>query len=159
MDGRDVVQNQNVSSADIRGIEGFVRLTLSPSITADLVVNYLHGEQTETDGSENPADRVPPFNGRLSFRYQVNESLQIEPYVLFAGSQNRLSPRDVQDVRINPAGTPGWATVNIAATWQSGERWQAMARVENILDKRYRMHGSGIDAAGRNLLLSINFSW
>jgi outer membrane receptor protein involved in Fe transport len=70
-----------------------------------------------------------------------------------------LSPRDVQDVRINPAGTPGWVTANIAATWWAGERWLATASVENILDKQYRLHGSGIDASGRNLLLSLRYSW
>jgi len=158
-DGRDVVQSQNVSSADIRGVESSVKLTLSPALTADLIVNYLRGEQTENDGTENPADRIPPFNGRLSFRYQANNSLLIEPYVLFAGSQDRLSPRDVQDVRINPAGTAGWVTANIAATWQAGERWQATASVENILDQKYRLHGSGIDATGRNLLLSLHYTW
>ncbi len=83
----------------------------------------------------------------------------IEPYFLFAGSQDRLSPRDVQDVRISPAGTPGWVTSNIAATWQPGENWRATARIENILDKQYRLHGSGIDATGRNLLLSLRFAW
>ena len=159
MDGRDVVRNQNVSSADIRGVEGFLHATLSPSSTAYLIVNYLHGEQTETDGTENPADRIPPFNGRLTFQYQANDALQIEPYILFAGSQDRLSPRDVQDVRINPAGTPGWVTANIAATWQLDEHWRATARLENILDKRYRLHGSGIDATGRNLLLNLRYSW
>jgi outer membrane receptor for ferrienterochelin and colicin len=159
VDGRDVVQSQNVSSADIRGVEGFFHATLSPSLAADLIVNYLHGEQTETDGTENPADRIPPFNGRLSLRYQANDALQIEPYVLFAGSQDRLSPRDVQDVRINPAGTPGWVTANVAATWQADEHWRATARIENILDQRYRLHGSGIDSTGWNLLLSLQYSW
>jgi outer membrane cobalamin receptor len=159
MDGRDVVQSQNVSSADIRGIEGYLHLVLSSALTADLIVNYVYGEQAENDGTENPADRIPPFNGRLSFHYQASESLFIEPYFLFAGSQDRLSPRDVQDVRINPAGTPGWVTANIAATWHAGERLEATARVENIFDKRYRMHGSGIDATGWNLMLSLQLSW
>ena len=158
-DGRAIVQSRNVASADIRGIEGSIELTLSPSLTADLIVNYLYGEQTENHGTEIPADRIPPFNGRLSFRYQASNSVIIEPYFLFAGSQDRLSPRDVQDVRINPAGTPGWVTANIAATWQAGERWLATASVENILDKQYRLHGSGIDATGRNLLLSLRYSW
>jgi len=158
-DGRDIVQSRNVASADIRGIEGTLELMLSPLLTADLVLNYLHGEQTENDGTEVPADRIPPFNGRLSFRYQASNSVIIEPYFLFAGSQDRLSPRDARDVRINPAGTPGWVTANIAATWQAGERWLASASVENILDKQYRLHGSGIDATGRNLLLSLRYSW
>ena len=155
MDGRDVVQNRNVSSADIRGVEGLLNVTLTSSLTAELIVNYLYGEQTETDGAENPADRIPPFNGRLSLYYQANASLLIEPYILFASSQDRLSPRDLQDVRINPAGTAGWLTANVAATWQSGERWQATARLENIFDKRYRLHGSGIDSTGWNLRLSL----
>ena len=158
-DGRDIVQSRNVASADIRGIEGTLELMISPLLTADLVVNYLHGEQTDNEGIENPADRIPPFNGRLSFRYQASHSVIIEPHFLFAGSQDRLSPRDARDVRINPAGTPGWVTVNIAASWQAGERWRASASVENILDKQYRLHGSGIDATGRNLLLSLRYSW
>lgn len=159
MDGRDIVQSRNVSSADIRGVEAFIHLVLSSSLAADLVVNYVYGEQTEDDGTENPADRIPPFNGRLSFQYQASDALLIEPYLLFAGSQDRLSPRDVQDVRINPAGTPGWMTANIAASWQPGERWRATARAENIFDKRYRMHGSGIDATGWNLSLSLQLNW
>ena len=159
VDGRNIVQSRNVASADIRGIEGSMGFTLSPLLTAELIVNYLHGEQTGNDGVKDSADRIPPFNGRLSFRYQASNSLLIEPYFLFAGSQDRLSPRDVQDVRINPAGTPGWVTVNLAASWQAGERWRASASVENILDQQYRQHGSGIDATGRNLLLSLRLSW
>ena len=65
----------------------------------------------------------------------------------------------MQDVRVNPAGTPGWLTANLAVSWQAGERWQATASIENILDKQYRLHGSGIDASGRNLLLSLQFTW
>ena len=159
VDGRNIVQSRNVASADIRGIEGSMGFTLSPLLTAELIVNYLHGEQTGNDGVKDSADRIPPFNGRLSFRYQASNSLLIEPYFLFAGSQDRLSPRDVQDVRINPAGTPAWVTVNLAASWQAGERWRASASVENILDQQYRQHGSGIDATGRNLLLSLRYSW
>ena len=158
-DGRDIVQSRNVASADIRGIESVLYLVLSPSLTAEFIVNYLRGEQVESDGSENPADRAPPLNGRLTFRHQVTNSLLIEPALHFAGAQKRLSPRDVQDVRINPAGTLGWVTANIAASWRSGEQWQATVSVENILDKQYRLHGSGIDATGRNLLLSLRYSW
>jgi outer membrane receptor protein involved in Fe transport len=50
-------------------------------------------------------------------------------------------------------------TANVAATWQGGERWRATASIENILDQRYRLHGSGIDATGRNLLLSLQYAW
>jgi len=157
--GRDIVQSRNVASADIRGIESVVRLDISRRLSAELVANYLHGEQVESDGSENPADLIPPFNGRLSLRYQASADLLIESFVRFAGSQNRLSPRDIRDTRINPAGTPGWLTLNLAASWHSAEHWQARAGIENILDKNYRMHGSGIDAKGRSLVVSLRYSW
>lgn len=159
MDGRDIVQTRNVSSADIRGVEANLQAVLSDSLSLDLVINYLYGEQMEDDGTETPADRIPPLNGRMTLHYQVNDALQIEPYVLYAGSQDRLSQRDVQDVRINPAGTPGWLTANIAFAWRPDDHWQFTARFENLFDKRYRAHGSGIDATGRNLLLSLQYAW
>lgn len=159
MDGREIVQARNVSSADIRGVETYVRADLSEFLSAELVVNYLRGEQAEEDGTETPGDRIPPLNGRLTLRYRAGDALLVEPYVFFAGAQHRLSPRDVQDTRINPAGTPGWATANVAFAWQPDDRWRLIARFENIFDKRYRMHGSGIDATGRNLVLGAQYTW
>jgi outer membrane receptor protein involved in Fe transport len=44
--------------------------------------------------------------------------------------------------------TAGWATVNLRAGAPLGERWQLLLALENILDKNYRVHGSGIDAPG-----------
>jgi len=157
--GRDVVQSRNLKSADIYGIEAVAHFVLSATSTANLIVNYTRGEQEEADGQEVSADRIPPLNGRLSLRQAVSESLVVEPYLLFASSQDRLSPRDIRDVRINPEGTAGWLTANIAVTWQPTEHLQFVASLENLFDKRYRVHGSGIDAAGTNVILSLHMLW
>ena len=122
-------------------------------------MNYLHGEQLEPGAGEVPADRIPPLNGKLRFRYQWTESLLVAPYLFFAGSQDRLSPRDVNDSRIDPAGTAGWVTANIMASWAVNESLLLTAQSENLLDRAYRVHGSGIDAAGRNLYVSMRWSW
>jgi outer membrane receptor protein involved in Fe transport len=53
----------------------------------------------------------------------------------------------------------GWLTANIATIWQPADNWQIVASLENLFDKRYRVHGSGIDATGRNLLLSLHMLW
>jgi outer membrane receptor protein involved in Fe transport len=50
-------------------------------------------------------------------------------------------------------------TANVAAEWQFDERWLISARLENLLDKHYRSHGSGIDAAGRNIFVSLQAAW
>ena len=158
-DGREVTQSRNVDKADIHGIEAALQWWLSSELSLDLVVNYLRGEQLDDDGSTVAGDRIPPLNGRLALSVRVSEKLLLEPYLEFAGRQDRLSPRDVQDSRIDPDGTPGWVTANLRAEWQVSERWSATASLENVLDRRYRWHGSGIDAVGRNAFLGLRAAW
>jgi outer membrane receptor protein involved in Fe transport len=159
IDGRDIVQSRNLAEADIWGIEAAAVIEIRDNLALDAIVNFAYGEETEADSSAVPADRIPPLNGRAGLRYEPNETLTIESFVVFADSQSRLSPRDIRDVRIDPDGTPGWLTVNVRATWRPDDRWRINAGLENIFDEQYRHHGSGIDAAGRNLTLSFQASW
>jgi len=97
--------------------------------------------------------RIPPFNGGLTAGYSHN-TWGLAVWSLFAGAQNRLSPGDLADDRINNEGTPGWSTLNINAHYQ----WKVFrlnGGVRNILNTAYRMHGSGIDGTGRALWLSV----
>ncbi len=158
-DGRDIVQSQNLAEADIWGIEAAANFEIRDDLALDAIVNFAHGEEKDSGGVAFPADRMPPLNGRVSLRYVPNEALAVEPYIIFADSQSRLSPRDVRDVRIDPNGTSGWLTVNVRASWQPDERWTFSASLENLFDKHYRHHGSGIDAVGRNLTVSLEASW
>ncbi len=43
--------------------------------------------------------------------------------------------------------------------WQATETLQIGLRLENLLDKSYREHASGIDAAGRNIGLWVNYGF
>ncbi len=158
-DGRDITQSQNIEEADIYGAEISASWSLSTQAGADLVVNYLRGRQREAVAGSVPADRIPPLNGQLRFRYQLSDALLIAPYLFFAGGQDRLSPRDVSDSRINPAGTPGWLTANIMASWAFSDSLSLSGRFENLFDHRYRVHGSGIDAVGRNFYVSMRVRW
>ena len=157
-DGRDVIQSRNIESADIAGLEVGGRLKLSDDLSADIVVNYLRGEQAATGSADVPADRIPPLNGRLGLRYSWRDLL-VEPYLVFADAQGRLSPRDIRDPRINPAGTPGWMTANLRISWTANEVWQVTLQLDNVLDKRYRAHGSGIDSPGHNLYVGVRADW
>lgn len=158
-EGRAVTQSRNVESADIYGIEVSGHFIFSKDLSAGVVMNYLRGEQSDASGPDVPGDRIPPLNGRVSLAYQATQSLLIEPYVEFAAEQDRLSPRDVQDPRIDPVGTPGWMTANIRMTLAVSDDWYLLADFSNLLDKRYRTHGSGIDAAGRNLYVALQAEW
>lgn len=159
LDGREITQSRNVASADIRGIEASANWIISPLISADVVVNYVRGEQVDDSGNDVFADRIPPLNGRLSLRYQWTDDASIEPYLLFAGKQDRLSLRDVSDVRINPNGTSGWITANISADWAVNSVVTLSMALENLADRQYRVHGSGLDGVGRSLFLSVHTNW
>ncbi len=158
-DGRDIIQSRNISAADIVGFEIGGRMVLRSGMSTEFVVNYLRGEEKDATGATMPGDRIPPFNGRVSLLWQATDAVIIEPFLVFASGQDRLSPRDVSDSRINPDGTPGWVTANVRASWDVSGTWQVAASVENLLDERYRVHGSGLDAVGRNVFVSVRARW
>jgi len=49
--------------------------------------------------------------------------------------------------------------VNLQLAWEINPRAQAGIRLENLADRHYREHGSGIDAPGKNIgaWAAINF--
>ena len=123
------------------------------------VANYTYGKERDDVGPDFPADRIPPFNGQLGLEYYFSESWRFEPYLLFAGRQDRLSPRDAGDPRINPLGTPAWGSLNLLLDWQATPMLQLGLRLENLTGRDYREHASGIDAPGRNAGLWVNLQF
>jgi hemoglobin/transferrin/lactoferrin receptor protein len=158
-DGRDVVQSTNAARVTIRGAEAGADIALTNSLTARVVANYTWGEQDILNLAAEPADRIPPLSGSLRLNYDSGREFSLDAWLRFAGSQDRLSARDVRDVRIDPRGTGGWGIMGASASWTDGAAMQITAGVDNILDKQYRSHGSGIDAPGRNLFFSFTYQW
>ncbi|MBT8137370.1 MAG: TonB-dependent receptor [Gammaproteobacteria bacterium] len=147
--GRSVVQSQNAASVDLWGVEAGGRVVSRDGrVEFSGTLNYTYGE--EGNGLTQPADRIPPLNGRLGVLWH-GDRWWLETAVRFAAEQDRLSDRDIDDPRIDPAGTSGWASADVRAGWDLNERFSAQLRLDNLLDRRYREHGSGIDAPGRSL--------
>ena len=144
-----MVQGDNLNEAELYGIESGFRY-LHGDVEYYAVINYTRGDEDD-GGVTVPADRIPPLNGRLGLVYRPNDLLRFEPYLDFADRQDRLSPRDVGDPRIDPFGTAGWGTLNLLLSWQATDTAEFGLRLQNLGDKNYREHGSGIDAPGRNL--------
>lgn len=158
-DGRVIVRSENRNSVKLYGLETGLYWALRDEIHLFAVINYTHGEERDDSDASFPADRIPPLNGKIGVEYLLGSDLRVEPYLVFAGRQDRLSPRDAGDPRINPMGTSGWGTLNILLDWQATDSLQLGLRLENIGDKYYREHGSGIDAPGRNLGLWLNYEF
>ena len=157
-DGRDIVQSVNAASSSIHGIETGFDAELSDRLSLKVMLNYARGEQRVGSAVE-AADRVPPLNGHLLFTYKPGDRWQFAAWLRAAARQDRLSDRDADDPRIDPDGTAGWASLGASAAWLSDDGWQVIVSADNLADKQYRIHGSGIDAPGRNLSATIRRRW
>lgn len=156
-DGRLEVQSRNVAEVDIYGIEG--QLTYSPVRSTKLygALNWVKGVENAKQGSSEPASRIPPANLKLGYAQQFNPDWEAEIWIHAVDNQDRLSERDKRDPRINPAGTPGWRTLNLRTTWLPSASFRLSFDIENALDEGYREHASGIDAPGRNFILTLDY--
>ena len=158
-EGRDVVQSVNASDSTIHGVEAGADVDISDALHINVLINYTWGEQTVAGSPTEPADRIPPLTGRVMATYDTGDDFVFDAWLRFAGEQDRLSARDIRDVRIDPAGTSGWGILGLRARWDYREAWQFALGVDNVFDKQYRVHGSGLDAPGRNVFANVRVSW
>ncbi len=158
-DGRGVVQSVNASSAAIYGVEAGFDVDLSDAFSLHGIINYARGEQRLAGEVEEPSDRMPPLNGQLKLDYSASARVTLGAALRFADQQDRLSARDVGDSRIDPEGTAGWVTADVVADIAVDDSLELTLAWENILDVSYRYHGSGLDATGQNLSLTLTKTW
>jgi outer membrane receptor protein involved in Fe transport len=130
---------------------------------------YAHGRQyddTVDVGSgempfyDVPWRRVPPLFGTAALQWQRLDQKRVkwaELAVHFADGQDDLHPDDITDPRIDPNGTPGWYTVNLDVGGKLGADADWSFGLHNILDERYRIHGSGFDSAGRGFAVTLDW--
>lgn len=157
-DGRTEVQSRNIARARYHGLESAADCAVVSGLRAYGAVNWTVGHE-QVEGETYPANRVPPLNGRVGLRWSGRARWVADAWLDWAGRQDRLAPSDQSDNRINPNGTGGWATVNLALEWQPHPQTSLRLSGRNLLDKAYREHGSGLDGAGRGVSLSVQQRW
>lgn len=150
------VRSENISQARYHGVESGLRWQRT-AWNAYGTLNWTWGEESREGEPSTPANRVPPLNGQLGLIWTGIDRVDVEPFVQFAASQNRLDDDDQGDVRIDPEGTAGWATINLRLGWAPLPGWRVQASGLNLGDQSYREHGSGIDGAGRSLVLTLRW--
>ena len=154
--GQIIVQSQNLNDVRLYGLESHFNYRFGDDSEFDAVLNYTWGEE-KSELLTEPADRIPPLNGYIGYKKHLSNRWTINPKIIFADTQNRLSSRDISDPRINPFGTGGFVTYNLYSTWKLNSGANIRLGLENIFDKKYREHASGLEAAGRNYHASFNY--
>lgn len=156
--GFDVVQSQNIDEVRIWGIEAELNYYFESGAQIFATATHTHGTEDTPEGT-GPADRIPPTFGVLGYQQSLSNSWHIKSQIRYASTQDRLSERDQGDPRINPFGTGGFVVYDTHFTWYSDHDYRIRMGIENLFDKKYREHASGLDAPGRNYHVSFHYQF
>lgn len=152
---RSVRQRRNIAKAEYQGIETGLSRQFDPQWIVAGNLTYTQGR----DQAGQPLRRVPPLNGNVSLRYQATPQLFAELEVRLADGQDRLSNGDRDDLRICPDaankascdGTAGYGSLRFEAGYQRRPGEHFNLAFENLGDRLYKSHGSGVYASGFGL--------
>jgi hemoglobin/transferrin/lactoferrin receptor protein len=159
--GNAVVAKENSGAGHVHGVELSASVKLAEEWTLWSNFTWMEG-QLETavivGGAQQtePLSRVMPTTVNYGLRWEAtNRRFWAEAASTVSAGQHRLSASDRLDTqRIPPGGTPGYDIYHLRAGWQVNKYFGLNASLENILDADYRIHGSGVNEPGRNLILS-----
>ena len=56
-------------------------------------------------------------------------------------------------------GTPGYSVLTLRGGWKISEFATLTAAFENVTDKDYRVHGSGLNEPGRNAVVGLDLTY
>tara|TARA_B100000470_G_C19408127_1_gene223020 strand:- start:222 stop:509 length:288 start_codon:yes stop_codon:yes gene_type:complete len=86
-----------------------------------------------------------------------DHSWWVEGTLTMVKGQDKLSARDAGDTqRIPPGGTPGFTVYSLRGGKELSENFDVFVGLENIADKDYRLHGSGQNEPGLNVIIGLD---
>lgn len=172
--GDEIYLRENIGTLGILGafLRGETRLGDAQSPwTLGGTLEYTRGRQESDVVDPNtgeqpfdgePAQRIPPLHGWVALRRALDLGW-LDTAALttaWAAEQDRLSPQDLADPRIDPDGTDGWITLDLDFEGPLGARKSSrwFLGLHNLLDESYRIHGSGFDAPGFGVVVGMRLT-
>ena len=160
--GEVVMAKSNEGDGYIYGTELSFSQDILERLSARISLSYQYGKTKgiPVAGSaltEDYLSRLMPLSGHLSMRYTAESAKWwIESQIQSLAEADKLSARDQTDTqRIPPGGTPSFVVFHIRGGYELSKNISVNVALENLLDKNYRVHGSGQNEVGRNLVASV----
>ncbi len=164
--GDSEVTKRNAGDGFVQGVEVGASMQVYPQWTLFGALTWMEGEVDTFPTSapvvtREPMDRVMPLTGLVGLRWDHPDNrFWAEAVVTLADKQDKLSTRDQSDTqRIPPGGTPGYELLTIRGGWHVNDNVTLTLAIENILDEDYRIHGSGQNEPGRNLVFAVDMTF
>ena len=144
-----------------RGFDGRFEWPPVRPLTLRATIAWAWGEGDNPgvgDPPRIPLSRISPLNGTaLAEWIDPGTGLFVGGVLRWADEQDRLSPGDVSDARIPPGGTPGFAVVDLWCGITVADKLLITAKLHNIADSRYRIHGSSLYGPGRGVAITVGY--
>lgn len=157
---------QNIAKAYVLGVQAGVDARFARWFYVRAKLNWQHGREEVETGELSPLRHAAPLFGRVVAGCEFDRFC-VEAYSMFQGECGAddlpFEERDKKEIYAldadgNPY-SPSWFTLNVRATYRFSGGLKVNATLENIADKRYRPYSCGISAPGRNLTVSVNYSF
>jgi hemoglobin/transferrin/lactoferrin receptor protein len=166
VDGLDEVTKKNSGDGYVQGVELSETYAISRAWSTWLAASWMYGKVDAFPTSEAVMERdyisrLMPPTMELGLRWRREDGKYwAEAVGNAAAKADRLSADDERDTqRIPPGGTPGYAVCSVRTGTALTRNLDLSLAVENVLDEDYRIHGSGVNEPGRNVVLTARASF
>lgn len=166
IDGTPEVRADNIGDGWVWGVEADVAWRFACAWTAFATASYMDGEADELDPDSgeivrSPLGRQKPFATFLGLRWEIpGGRWWAQAEWGYSDREDRLSLKDQTDTsRIPTDGTPSWNVVNLRGGVRIGERTRLGVSLENLFDENYRIHGSGQNEPGLNVVAVLEVAF
>ena len=157
---------QNAAVAHVWGLQAAIDAKFAGGLYAQGRVNWQRGREELDNGEVSPSRHAAPLFGRAAVGFS-NERLNVEAFVNFqaecsAGDMPEEEREKTEIYALDADGnaySPAWFTLNLRASLQLARGFLLNATLENIADRRYRPYSCGISAPGRNVTMSLSYSF
>lgn len=157
---------QNAAKATVWGVQLALDARLSSCFYAKTNLNFQRGREELDNGDKSPSRHAAPPFGRLAVGYN-DARLCIEAYSCFqAECKAKDMPFEEKEKTEfyaldanGEAYSPAWITLNIRASYAIMDNLHLNSTFENLTDRRYRPYSCGISAPGRNMTMSLTYSF
>ncbi len=155
------VRKRNAGEGYVQGFEANATWQFHPQLS---LFGWIAWTEGEVDGYPTAApvrqreylSRLMPLSGEVGLRWEgPHKQFWAELLALMADQADKLSSADELDTqRIPPGGTPGYVVCTVRGGWRIHQYFTLTVACENVFDKVYRVHGSGINEPRRNFVVA-----
>jgi hemoglobin/transferrin/lactoferrin receptor protein len=156
------VTKKNSGDGYIQGVEVSETVEVGQGWSTWVSASWMEGKVDAYPSSDavrerDYVSRLMPPTAEAGLRWkEAAGKYWFEVVEAMAAKADKLSADDERDTqRIPPGGTPGYAVTHVRGGSKISRNFDVSLALENVFDEDYRIHGSGVNEPGRNVILQV----